>query len=141
MSARTRVGGLTKERLRLRVRPGRFAVVRLSARAPLPRWALAGPFHSITRTATELSIVCREGRVPAGVRQEDRFRCLEVEGPFAFDAVGILASLAAPLARARIPILAISTFDTDYLFVRQVHLARAVRALRRVGQVVSGSVE
>ncbi len=79
--------------------------------------------------------------MPAGVRREDGFRRLEVCGPFAFDAVGILASLAAPLARARIPIFAISTFDTDYLFVRRVHLARAVRTLESAGHVVSGSVE
>ena len=79
--------------------------------------------------------------MPAGVRREDGFRCLAVRGPFAFDVVGVLASLAAPLARAQIPILAISTFDTDYLFVRQTHLARAVRALRRAGHVVSGRVE
>lgn len=79
--------------------------------------------------------------MPAGVRREDGFRCLEVRGPFAFDAVGVLASLTAPLARARIPILAISTFDTDYLFVRQFHLAGAIRALSSAGHVVSGSVE
>ena len=85
--------------------------------------------------------MCRERRVPAGVRREDGFRCLAVRGPFAFEAVGVLASLAAPLARARIPILAISTFDTDYLFVRQVHVARAIRTLRRAGHVVSGGVE
>ena len=79
--------------------------------------------------------------MPAGVRREDGFRCVAVRGPLAFDVVGILAALTAPLARARIPILAISTFDTDYLFVRQAHLARAVRALRRAGHVVSGRVE
>lgn len=128
-------------RLRLVVRTGLFAVVRLPARAALPRWALSDPFHSITRTATELSIVCRQSRVPARVRREDGLRCLEVEGPFAFDAVGVLASLATPLARARIPILAVSTFDTDYLFVREIHLARAIRALKGAGHVVSESVE
>lgn len=79
--------------------------------------------------------------MPARVRREDGFRCLEVRGPFAFDAIGVLAALAAPLARARIPILAISTFDTDYIFVRQVHLARAIGTLRSAGHVVSGSVE
>jgi hypothetical protein len=79
--------------------------------------------------------------VPAGVRREVGFRCLEVEGPFEFDAVGVLASLAAPLARARVPILAVSTFDTDYLLVKEVHLAAALRALRRAGHVVSGAVE
>lgn len=119
------------------MRPGRFAVVRLSARAALPRWALVGPFHSITRTATELSIVCRQGRVPARVRREDGFRCLEVRGPFAFESIGVLASLAAPLARARIPILAVSTFDTDFLFVRELHLADAIRALEKAGHAVA----
>jgi len=132
-----RAGRLPNHRLRLVVRPGRFAVVRLSARATLPRWALAGPFHSITRTATELSIVCRQGRVPARVRREDGFHCLEVRGPFAFDAVGVLASLATPLARARIPILAVSTFDTDFLFVREAHLADAIRALEKAGHAVA----
>lgn len=79
--------------------------------------------------------------MPAGVRRGDGFRCLELRGPFALESIGVLASLATPLARARIPILAISTFDTDYLFVKQVHLARAIRALRSAGHVVSGSVE
>lgn len=134
-----------KHRLRLVVRPGRFAVVRLSARAALPRWAFSAPFHSITRTATELSIVCRQRRVPARVRREDGFRCLEVRGPFDFDAVGVLASLAMPLARARIPILAMSTFDTDFLFVREADLAGTIRALEKAGHAVargrSASVE
>ncbi len=125
-----------KHRLRLVVRPGRFAVVRLPARAPLPRWVLSGPFHSITRTTTELSIVCRQERVPARVRREKGFRCLEVRGPFDFDAVGVLASLATPLARARVPILAVSTFDTDFLFVRDAHLANAIHALEKAGHTV-----
>ena len=69
--------------------------------------------------------------MPEGVRREDGFRCLARDAALAFDVVGILASLAAPLARARIPIFALSTFDTDYLFVRQVDLAR--RGSRRCG--------
>jgi hypothetical protein len=128
-------------RFRLSLIRGRFALVRLPARVPLPAWASSGPFQSVTRTSKELSIVCRERSVPAGVRREVGFRCLEVEGPFEFDAVGVLAALAAPLARARVPILAVSTFDTDYLLLREVHLAAALRALRRAGHVVAGGVE
>jgi hypothetical protein len=48
-----------------------------------------------------------------------------------------VASLATPLARARIPILVISTFDTDYLFVREERLAAAVRALETAGHAVA----
>lgn len=123
------------------MRPGLFAIARLPPRAKIPAWALRDGFHSITRTSSELSIVCRQDRVPAGVRREDGFRCLEVAGPLPFDAVGILASLASPLAEGRIPILAISTFDTDLLFVPRARFAAAIRALERAGHPVAEAVE
>jgi hypothetical protein len=129
-------------RFDLTLQPGSYSIVRLGPRARIPAWALRGGLQSVTRTASELSIVCRQERVPARARREDGFRCLEVDGPLPFDAIGVLSSLAAPLARARIPILAISTFDTDLLFVRGPHLASAVRALERAGhRVVDEGVE
>jgi hypothetical protein len=130
-----------RPRFDLTIQPGRYSIVRLGPRAKVPGWALHGGLHSVTRTASELSIVCRQERVPARARREDGFRCLEVDGPLPFDATGVLSSLAGPLARARIPILAISTFDTDLLFVRGLHLTSAVRALERAGHRVDGGVE
>ena len=129
-------------RLGLTLLPGSYAIVRLGPRTKIPGWALRGGLMSVTRTASELSIVCRQERVPAGARRQDGFRCLEVQGPLDFDATGVLSSLASPLARARIPILAISTFDTDLLFVRAARLASAMRVLARAGhRVSSGGVE
>jgi uncharacterized protein len=49
---------------------------------------------------------------------------------------GVLASLATPLADARVSIFALSTFDTDYLLVRDGHLERAIAALRAAGHEV-----
>jgi hypothetical protein len=129
-----------RSRFDLTLRPGLYSIVRLGPRARLPEWALRDGLHSVTRTASELSIVCRQERVPPRARREDGFRCLEVEGPLPFDATGVLSSLAVPLARARIPILAISTFDTDLLFVRGPHLASAVRALEGAGHRVDEGV-
>lgn len=123
-----------RARFELAVLPGLFSVVRLGPRARIPA-ALTG-FHSITRTERELSIICRQERAPRRGRREDGFRCLEVAGPLPFEATGVLAALAAPLARARIPILAVGTFDTDYLFVREERLEAAVRALGRAGHRV-----
>jgi hypothetical protein len=128
-------------RLGLTLRPGSYSVVRLGPRSRIPAWALDGGLSSVTRTPSELSIVCRGERVPRRARRQDGFRCLEVDGPLPFDATGVLFSLAAPLARARIPILTISTFDTDLLFVRESHLASAVRALERAGHRVARAVE
>jgi uncharacterized protein len=120
-------------------RPGSFSIVRLGPRARVPRWARDGTVHSITRTPSELSIVCRLRRAPPRVRREDGFRCLEVVGPLPFEATGILASLASPLARAGVPILAISTFDTDLLFVRRERFDDAAAALTRAGhRIVRG---
>ncbi len=122
--------------LTLTVLPGRFAVCRLAADAALPHWARGGGFLSITRTAEELSIVCREDAVPDGVRREAGWTCLKVEGPLAFAETGILAALAGPLAEVGIALSALSTFDTDYLLVKQNNLQQALQVLRAVGHTV-----
>ena len=125
--------------LRLEVLPGRFAVARLPSDAPAPDWAAGDGFHSLTRTAQELSIVCPESAVPEHVRSEAGFRALRVAGPLDFQLVGILLSLAQPLAEAGVSIFTLSTFDTDYVLVREEHLERALAALGGAGhEVVEG---
>ena len=112
---------------------GIFAVCRLGADAPIPSWATAALFSSITRTADELSIVCRQDAVPPGVVSEPGWRCLRLAGTIAFSAVGVLAGLTAPLADTGVSVFAVSTFDTDYLLVKAADLERAVNALRGQG--------
>ena len=120
-------------RLRLRVLAGRFSVCRLAATDEIPAWARGDELLSITRTRDELSIVCAEDLVPDGVRREAGYAAMKVAGPLAPELVGILVSIATPLASAGIPILAIGTFDTDYVMVRSADLSRAVEALRAAG--------
>lgn len=98
---------------------------------------MRGPFHAITRTPRELSIVCPEDLVPAGVRSEKGWRCLSLAGPIAFTETGVLSSLATPLAEAGIGIFVISTFDTDYVLVAVSRLEAAVRALEGAGHRIS----
>jgi hypothetical protein len=81
----------------------------LGAEAPIPPWHTAGSFFSITRTADELSVVCRQDAVPEGVLSEQGWRCLRVAGAMPFSVVGVLASLTAPLAEAGFSVFAIST--------------------------------
>jgi hypothetical protein len=92
----------------------------------------------VTRSDTELSVVCREEDVPAGASAERGWRALEVAGPLDFSLTGIVASLVSPLADAAVPIFVLSTFDTDYLLVREPDLPRAVEALRAAGHTVDG---
>jgi hypothetical protein len=60
-----------------------------------------------------------------------------VAGVFEFSAVGVLAALVAPLAEAGVAVLAVATYDTDYLLVKEEDLGTAVDALRRAGHVVA----
>lgn len=116
---------------------GRLAVCRLDAAAPVPAWALdAAPPVSITRTAGELSVVCPQDAVPAGVRGRDGWRALAVRGPLDFALTGLLAGLAGALADAEVPIFALSTHDTDLVLVAEDDLDRAVGALRGAGHEV-----
>ncbi len=119
--------------LRFSVVPGAFAVLRLAPDADVPAGLLAPPFHSVTRTAAELSIVCPEGALPDGARAETGWALLALEGPFPFDLVGILASFLGPLAAAGVGIFAASTFDTDYVLVKREKLDAALDALAAAG--------
>jgi hypothetical protein len=93
----------------------------------------------VTRTADELSIVCDEAAPPDGPRVERGWRAFKFGGPFPFEATGILASVAAPLAAAGVGIFALSTFDTDYVMVKEAQLDPAVRSLRAAGHELIGA--
>ncbi len=123
-------------RLSLKVLPYSLAVCRLASEDALPDWAAKSRFLSITRTETELSIVCEAAGVPAGVRRESDWRALEVIGPLAFSLTGVLSSLLLPLAQAGMSIFAISTFDTDYVLVKNSRLDEAVDVLRSNGHTI-----
>jgi len=114
----------------------RLAVSRLDVGAPIPHWATEGRFFVVSRTYEELSIVCDQDVVPADVRAERDWSCIQVRGPLAFAEVGILAALANILATANISIFAISTFDTDYLLVQRRDQERATASLRDAGHEV-----
>jgi hypothetical protein len=119
-------------RLVLAIQPDTLAICRLDASAPIPAWA-RGALVSITRTRGELSIVCAQRDVPEQIECERDWRALRVEGKLDFALTGILASLAAPLARAGISIFAISTYDTDYFLVKEKDLPRAAAGLAQAG--------
>lgn len=117
---------------------GRFAVCKLPPGSAVPAWATAGDVFSVTRTAEELSVVCRQEMVPAGTQAEVGWRCLRVAGTIPFTLIGVLASLTGPVADAGVGIFVISTFDTDYLFVKEAEFQAAVAALRGAGHFVEG---
>jgi hypothetical protein len=116
--------------------PETLTICRLEPNVALPAWAMAGPFWSITRTPDELSIVVAKESVPADIPAEGAWRALRIAGPIPLSAVGVLASIAEPLAQGGINLFAISTFDTDYILVAADRLENARLALANAGHVI-----
>lgn len=115
-----------------------YAIVRLDPDARVPDWASAGDFWSITRSESELSIVCRENDVPHAASAERGWCALELAGPIDFSLTGVVASLVTPLAEAGVTVFVVSTFETDYVLVRERDLRRSVDALSAAGHAVDG---
>jgi hypothetical protein len=131
------VSGPERARLPLEVLPATLAVCRLPADASLPEWAVSnGPFLTISRIPDELSITVAQDAVPPGVRCERDYRAVRVRGSLPPDLVGILLSIAEPLAQAGLSIFAISTYETDYVLIKAPDLPAALDALRGAGHRV-----
>ena len=104
--------------------------------SPVPTAVLASEIYFIGKTADELSIVC-DSDIPLDSEEEESgWRALEVLGPLGFSLTGILSNISGVLASADISIFAISTFDTDYILVKQAHVNTAIKALIKDGYKV-----
>ncbi|MEM8986368.1 MAG: ACT domain-containing protein [Pseudomonadota bacterium] len=121
----------------LRLTADRCKICRCAPDAVIPEsiWDADGVV-SVTRTPDEISIVISETVDIAADRVEVGWRCFAVEGPLDFAMTGVLAELSGALAAAEIALFAISTFDTDYIFVKQADAAGATAAFRRIGVIV-----
>ena len=113
-----------------------YGVCRLQPDESVPDWASAGAFYTISKTIEELSIICQVSLIPDGIQVELGWRVMKVEGPLDFALIGILAELSGTLADRGVSIFAVSTFDTDYLLVKEKDYKNAVEALRDAGHTI-----
>lgn len=97
--------------------PGEYAVHRLAPDATIPGEAWQSPFVSVSRSVDELSIITDSQICIPAQRTEAPWLAYRIPDAMDFDVVGVMAALTAPLARAGIALLAVATFDTDYVFV------------------------
>ena len=118
----------------LKVLKGRFSVCRMEDFSRVDREA---EWCFTARTDEEYSLVCPEGHVPENVLlRDDGWRVLRVEGVLDFSLVGILAGISDILAQANISLFAVSTYNTDYIFLKEERLEAALSALSEAGYVI-----
>ena len=89
------------------------------------------PFCFLARTDEEYSLVCPTDLTPSRtIAREDGWKAFRIEGILDFGLVGILARITSVLAGKRIPIFAVSTYNTDYLFIKQERFDEAINLLQ-----------
>ena len=89
-----------------------------------------GAFYFLAKTDEEVSLVCRTEETPEKVlEREDGWRGFRIRGVLDFSLIGILSKLTGILAENGIGIFAVSTFNTDYILVKEEHFDRAIRVL------------
>lgn len=124
--------------MNLSVIDGDYSVYRFNSHEQIPRSLFSSDsFLSITKTDEELSVVCQTGLKLDPVREEHGWKLLKLEGPIAFNTIGIISSISLPLASAKISIFVISTYDTDYILVKNAYLERVCAILTSEGFTIS----
>ena len=113
--------------MELLVLPGLFSVCQVEDYSQVD---LDADYCFIGKTDEEKSLVCRTGDVPDNtIQQSDGWRAFRIQGVLDFSLIGILAKISGTLARHEVGLFAISTFNTDYILVKDKDYKRAVKAL------------
>lgn len=99
---------------------------------------LSAGFYFIGRTDEEISLVCRTECTPARtLEREDGWRGFRIEGTLDFSLIGILSPIAVILAENKIGIFAVSTYNTDYVLVKEENFDKAMTALGAAGYEIT----
>ena len=118
----------------LKTLPYEFSVCQLDSTTSVN---FGSEYCFFARTAEEISLVCPTHQVTAHtLHREDGWRGLYIDGILDFSLIGILSKLSAVLAASQVGIFAVSTYNTDYIFVKKDQYSQAVQALRQAGYAV-----
>ena len=94
----------------------------------------AAGFFFIGKTDEEISLVCKTEETPAEtIERDDGWKGFRIRGALDFSLVGILAGISGILAGHKISIFAVSTYNTDYILVKEENFDRALKVLASEG--------
>jgi uncharacterized protein len=120
------------------VLPNKYSIYRFKVNSKLPDWIYSSDFYSLTKTKDELSVIAtQQNFVLDDIVINNDWRILKIIGPLEFSLIGIIADVSLIFKERRISIFTISTYDTDYILVKQKDLNLGLEALREKGHIIS----
>jgi hypothetical protein len=116
----------------------KYSIYKFLNQTVLPDWIYSSDFYSITGTKDELSVVASQNdSISDNIKCNKNWRILKISGPLDFSLVGIIADITCILKEKNIPVFIISTYDTDYILMKQKDLNNGIKALTSKGYTVS----
>ena len=98
---------------------------------------LTADFYFIGKTDDELSLVCRTEDTPQNtIERDDGWKAFRIQGVLDFSLIGILSKLSGILAEHKIGIFAVSTYNTDYILVKEENYETALTVLASEGYTI-----
>ena len=98
---------------------------------------MTSAFYFIGKTDEEISLVCKTEDTPAKtIERDDGWKGFRIQGILDFSLIGILSKLSGILAEHKIGIFAVSTYNTDYILVKEENFERALKVLALEGYVI-----
>lgn len=121
--------------MELKTLPYRFTVCKLTSATTL---AADKEFYFTGKTDEEISLVCKTEDVPENtLERDDGWKGFRITGVLDFSLIGILSKISSVLAENKIGIFAVSTYNTDYIFVKEENFGKAINALKDSGYDVT----
>ena len=120
----------TIKKIKLKVLPYKLSISKIKPCEPIPTRLYKCDFFSITKTPDEISMVHTEINTDQLKDQNRNWRAIKIIGPLDFSEIGIIASLTKTLADNKISVFVISTYNTDYILLKEDTLSNAIDALK-----------
>jgi hypothetical protein len=117
---------------------GSYSIYRLKNDSFIPDWIFDSEFFSLTRTKEELSIVCKHVDITmdSNTKVDKHWRILKINGQLDLSIIGVIAYVSSLLKENKIPVFTVSTYDTDYILVKNQHIDKTLKALENNGHKV-----
>lgn len=117
--------------MKLEILDNKLKVVKLKNNETVPEIVFKQEFYSITKTNEEFYIVLDENINITSIIVEYNWRAIKIVGTLDFSLIGILSHISTILAQAEISIFAISTYNTDYILLKENKLENAIEVLKQ----------
>lgn len=124
----------------MKLLPGIYSVIQIEDISKIDFEKLNGSFYSLCVTDDEISLLLNQklsDEIENKIKEEKGFKCLKIDGVLDFGEIGIIAKITAVLAKAEISVFVISTYNTDYVLVKEDKIAHAVDVLKENNIIVS----